>query len=201
MVDSLLSIASKVSDQEIIAAIEAGGVAKERASAQLYQSLEPYILNAVQKFRISEPLAREAFHLALQKTVQAIQFGQFLGKSKISTYFHPIFFNRCIDILRRESSYKEGQLDDYMFNLPDKANDILRRIQAQDNLRQLHLQLDKLGEKCRRLLIDTEWHGKSLEEMAKELNYASASAAGSTKNRCLKKLKSLMNPKVFGNNG
>ena len=184
-----------MTDQEIIRAIESGGIAKEKASSRLYQSLEPYVLNGVKKFRMTEELAREAFHLAINKTIQAIEFGQFQGKSKISTYFHPIFFNRCIDILRRESSYKEDDLDDYMFNLPDKAMDILRDIQAQDNLRQLHLYLDKLGEKCRRLLIDTEWHGKTLDEMAKLLDYSSASAAGTTKNRCLKKLKSLMNLK------
>ncbi|MFK7921218.1 MAG: RNA polymerase sigma factor [Bacteroidia bacterium] len=182
-----------MTDQETIAAIEAGGIDKEKAATKLYEALEPYVLNGMKKFRINETLAREAFHLAINKTIQAIEFGQFQGKSKISTYFHPIFFNRCIDILRRESSYKEGDLDDYMFNLPDKAMDILRNIQAQDNLRELHFHLDALGEKCRRLLIDTEWYGKTLTEMAKILDYASASAAGTTKNRCLQKLKSLMN--------
>lgn len=146
----------------------------------------------MEKYRIREILAREAFHLALQKTVQAIEFGQFEQKSKISTYFHTIFFHRCVDILRRESSYKEKELEDYMLNLPDKAADILRQIQGEDEMQNLHNYLDQLGEKCRRLLIDTEWHGKTLKEMAKKLNYASPSVAGTSKNRCIQRLKALI---------
>jgi len=179
-------------DSELIQSIHQGGISRERAASMLYQRLEAYVFQAMKKYRISEELAREAFHLAIQKTIQAIEFGQFEGKSKISTYFHPIFFHRCVDLLRREKTYKEYQMEDYMYNLPDKAKQILDQIQARENANRLGTYLTRLGENCRHLLIETEWKGYSLKEIAQKLNFASAAVAGTTKNRCLKKLKTLL---------
>ncbi|MEL6672234.1 MAG: sigma-70 family RNA polymerase sigma factor [Bacteroidota bacterium] len=173
-------------------AIRAGGIPAERAANHLYQQWEGYIPKAVERYQMKADLAREAFHLALQKTLQAVSFGQFEGRSKLSTYFHTIFFNRCVDILRRESSYKEKEMEDYMLDLPDAAANILREIQGREDMHRFHQYLDQLGEKCRQLLIQTEWYGKSLKQMAQEMDYASASVAGTSKNRCMQRLKKLM---------
>ncbi|MEO0584695.1 MAG: sigma-70 family RNA polymerase sigma factor [Bacteroidota bacterium] len=182
-------------DIEVVAAIQKGGVDKERAAQFLYSQLEGYILKGKQKYSLNDFQAKEAFHLALQKLVQAIEWRQFEGRSKISTYFHPIFFHRCVDILRRDTSHQEMEMEDYMWDLPDKAMDIMREIEAEEDSQNLHRFMERLGEKCQQLLIETEWKGKSLKEVAREMNYASASVAGSTKNRCMEKLRKLMKPK------
>ncbi|MEO1451962.1 MAG: sigma-70 family RNA polymerase sigma factor, partial [Bacteroidota bacterium] len=177
----------------LMADIQQGGVPRERAVGSLYSQLQGYIGKGMKRYRMSEALAREAFHLALQKVVQAIEWGHFEGKSKISTYFHPIFFHRCVDILRREASHKQtSELEDYMLNLPDMAQDILRDLQAKEELHQLHSLLDQLGEKCRQLLILTEWKGESLKAVANMLGYRSAAVAGTSKNRCMGRLKALI---------
>lgn len=178
--------------EALVGGIRAGGIGRERAVQALYQQLEGYIHRGMERYRLSESLAREAFHLALQKVVQAIEMGQFEGKSKISTYFHPVFFHRCVDILRRETSHATEGLEDYMLNLPDLAQDTLRRLQDQEALHNLHQMMDRLGEKCRKLLIETEWGGKSLRTVARELGYKTAAVAGTSKNRCLSRLKELI---------
>ncbi|MEL6133388.1 MAG: sigma-70 family RNA polymerase sigma factor [Bacteroidota bacterium] len=184
-----------LTDQQVVEAIRSGGLKKERAARFLYHQLEGYVIKGKNKYGLNESQAKEAFHIALQRLIQAIEWRQFEGRSKISTYFHPIFFHRCVDILRRDTSHQEMELEDYMWDLPDKAYDIVLEIQAEEESQNLHRFMEMLGEKCKKLLIETEWNGKSLKEVAQEMNYSSASVAGSTKNRCMEKLRKLMNTK------
>ncbi|MEL7530258.1 MAG: hypothetical protein AAFN10_03070, partial [Bacteroidota bacterium] len=60
----------------------------------------------MKKFRITEELSREAFHLAINKTIQAIEFGQFQGfiKCRRCLFFgDTASLNRTDDILIRQS--------------------------------------------------------------------------------------------------
>ncbi|MEO1589401.1 MAG: hypothetical protein AAFS00_19145, partial [Bacteroidota bacterium] len=66
-------------DIEVVAAIQKGGVEKERAAQFLYSQLEGYILKGKQKYSLDDFQAKEAFHLALQKLIQAIEWHQFEG--------------------------------------------------------------------------------------------------------------------------
>lgn len=180
------------SDQEIINGLQAGGASRERYARILYQTYIKFIFAGVKRYKISEELAQDAYADAVVKVCAHIEQDKFRQDSKLSSYLFQAFSNRCVDKLRSTTSYVFEEDITAFYDLPTRGQGILQQLSISDDLAKLEQLMDTLGKNCKRLLIDTEYYGYSLKEVAEKLGFNKAATAANMKYRCLKQLRELL---------
>jgi RNA polymerase sigma-70 factor (ECF subfamily) len=177
------------SDEALIQDILAGGFARRRATDTFYKAHYKFIYEGKKKYNLSEEDAITAYLEAVTKVVRAIERKKFEGKSKLSTYLYKTFFNCCVDVARSSTSnrYEHDDLSS-VANLADYAQDQLKDLLGSEAMGLLRRMMDKIGKKCKDLLIAIEIDGFSVEETALKLGIKPSSVP-QTKYRCMEKLK------------
>ncbi len=180
-------------DKEILAGLL--GSQKERASweLQFYQRFEYFIKLGCGKFRLSTEDSFSAYSDSLLSAINNITAGRFDGSSSLKTYLFRIFSNKCIDLIRKNSINKASvhysvQNPELLQQLPDKARSAVEQMIHRNKLDTLRECLQKLGEKCRELLLLFE-EGLSDRDIAGRMDYNSAAVVKTTRLRCLEKLR------------
>jgi RNA polymerase sigma factor (sigma-70 family) len=181
------------SEAEILQALQSGeGVKRQQFSGILYEKHFEYIYTGVKRYNISFETAHDAYGDAIIKVCRKVQRGEFRGESKLSSYLFRAFSNRCVDKIRRSASNLITDDIEEHYDLPDKALTIMQELELQEQWEEVSKHLDELGERCRHLLIDTEYYGYSLQEVADRRGISNAATAGNLKYRCLKRLRKLL---------
>lgn len=98
---------TKYDDPTIIRMIEAGGPEAEKALLWLNAQFEGRIDLGCRKHQLTREDAEEAYDDALIALRDNIRSKKFKGESAIRTYFGTIFFNKCIDIIRKSPTKGE----------------------------------------------------------------------------------------------
>ena len=188
----------KISEAEIIAGIQSAGAQRQQYAGYLYEKYFDFIYAGAKRYNLQFDQAHDAYGDAIIKVCQQIQKGAYEGKGKLSSYLFRAFLNRCVDIIRRNASYitQEDIADHY--DLPSQAKSVLEELEHSEKWAQADKAMDELGKKCKRLLLDTEYYGYSLEEVAQRTGYNKASTVANMKYRCLKRLKELLQNKPTG---
>ncbi|MEM7660080.1 MAG: sigma-70 family RNA polymerase sigma factor, partial [Bacteroidota bacterium] len=107
------------------------------------------------------------------------------------TYLNKIFYNKCIDIIRK---YASNRVDAYE-EVPDRVDqddNIIRRMSVQDDFQQLVSMLGQLGDTCKQIILDSEYHGYNSEEIAERVGFSNARSVNSKKYSCLQRLKKMI---------
>lgn len=187
-------------DWEILAGLQ-GGV-KERASweKQFYQLYDYFIGQGCRKFRLSAEDSFSAYSDALLSAIRNIVTGKFDGSSTLKTYLFRIFSNKCIDLVRKNSINKSTvhrtmQVPELLAQLPDKAKSAIESLIHRNKMEALRANLQKLGEKCREILLLFE-DGFSDRQIAEAMDYHNAAVVKTTRLRCIEKLRELMLPNL-----
>ena len=178
-------------DQQIVEGILAGESQKQRITSYLYKQYVGYVIKGKRKYRISEEDAREAYADAIVGLCRQVERGVYRGDSKVSTYLFGAFSNRCVDKLRKLSSNKVDWVDEIP-SMPEKARGILHEIISKEEVERLSQFMNKLGEKCRQVLLDSEYHGYSVDEIAQRMGLKNGPTVSSMKYRCMEKLRTLV---------
>jgi RNA polymerase sigma factor (sigma-70 family) len=177
----------KVSDTELIQALRSGGTRREKYEYHLYRLHIDFVSKRPRKYKLSDEEARDAYTDAFMIVVDHIISGRFRGESSIKTYLSRIFRNKCVDQARKNSTIKVDWTDEFP-ELADSSRDFLKRMIGEEMVSGLHKLLDKIGEKCKELLL-LSGSGFSPAEIAQEMGFKTGKSASSQRYKCLEKLK------------
>ena len=180
-------------DKQIIEAIRAGGIQKERCMNHLFRIYRQLVFRGQNRYKLNATDAKEVYFDSLLALVAAIDTARFKGESKISTYLFRVFENRCKNKVRDAMRYRARY--EWVFDIPgfsDDAYNVLDKLIKEEQMEWLDKVLEELGGKCKEILMLSEFMGYSMEEIAEKLNIGSAGAVTSTKYRCMQKIKSII---------
>lgn len=176
-----------------MAGIIAGGRRQEQSITNLYQRLFHLVREGKAQYPVLEEdellTAYNSSIISFRKQVLKQAFRQ---ESSIHTYIRRIFFNQCIDMLRKRSSIKEEQRDKLPEVPTSNRQNSLQQLIIEDDFSHMLKLLNALGEICKEIILDSEYWGYSSEEIARRISFANARSVNSKKYACLKKLRDLL---------
>ncbi|MFK7774513.1 MAG: RNA polymerase sigma factor [Saprospiraceae bacterium] len=179
------------SDDEIIKAFLAGGTSKEAAVNQVMNDFIHYLPTVAKKTGLKKEEALDIFTDAIMDMIDQIVAFKFKGESKLSTYFYKIFYFKCVDLFRKNTTNNI----EYREELPEVSDTSLiapNKIEIEEEIKQLHKYLNQLGEPCKQILLDWGFWGYNMSEIAERIGLESSTQAKDRKYKCLKKLRKLM---------
>lgn len=180
---------STATDEEIIAAIQAGGLQRQRFEELLFLRHLDFVRKRPRKYALSNEEGRDAYTDAFLVVADHIRSGKFRGESSLKTYLSRIFRNKCVDQFRKNSTVKVDWVDEFP-QLADESRDFLRQLMGEEEVGILRQWMQQLGARCRELLEYSGW-GYSPTEIADKMGFSSARSASSQRYKCLEKLKAL----------
>lgn len=178
-------------DVQLLADIQAGGIARERAATQVYDQHLRFVYRMIKDKGLTEEEARDAYVDAVLAVVEQVAQGKFRGESRLSTYLFQILTFKSIDQLRRKGARRVDTTDE-MPDLADPAQNALERLGLDQEVGQLTGLMGRLGERCRGILLDWAYHGYSMEEIAQRHALKDATSAATQKYKCFQRLKKLL---------
>ncbi len=177
-------------DEALIEAIHAGGSRQELGIRNLYDQFFYLTRDGRKKYpTLDESDLVTAYNSAVISLRKQLLTGKFRGDSALATYFTRIFTNKCIDLLRKQKSGLQTTPYEYAPEVEDKTPNALHRLIQSDQLERVRRQLQVLGEVCKQILLDSEYHGYSSEEIATRIGFSNAASVNSKKYSCLQKLR------------
>lgn len=183
---------TKTADNELVKGIRAGGTQRRYFENLLYNKYSYLIKDATRKHKIEEEEASMAYSDAILTGIEHIVSGRFEGRSELKTYIYQIFYNKCVDVIRRKTTKDTYRLslDDILEPIPDPQRTVVQELIRKQDHEKLRKLLGTLGDRCQELL--RRWaEGFTDQESAVEFGYSSANVAQTTRLRCLEKLREL----------
>ena len=185
---------TKSSDLQLIEGIAGGGSQRRQCENKLYEKYFYFVKEGVRKHRISEDDAASAYSDTILTAIDSIVQCRFEGRSELKTYLFQIFSNKCVDVIRKNTTNKESimqqsfSIDEMLTPIPDESRGIIQKLIAQSEIEKLYQQLQKIGEKCKQMIL--AWgEGYNDEEISLTLGYNTAAVAKTSRLRCLEKLR------------
>ena len=180
-------------DAEILYGLKADYKERCRYEKILYQQYNYFIDEGCRKYNLNEEDSFSAYSDTILSALHNIIDNHFDGRSSLKTYLYQIFYNKCIDLLRKNTTNKQQvhktmPVPEMMNQLPDAAKTIVERLMSNELKAKVKEQLNNIGEKCREILLMFE-DGLSDREIAEELAYNNAAVVKTTRLRCLEKLR------------
>jgi RNA polymerase sigma factor (sigma-70 family) len=180
-------------DSHILSGLKADYAERSRHEKILYRQYYYFIEEGCRKYSLNYDDSFSAYSDALLSAIQNIVSDRFDGRSSIKTYLYQIFSNKCIDLVRKNTTNKQQvhktmPVADVMNQLPDNARGVVERLVTSELKANIKKQLDAIGQKCKELLLMFE-DGLSDKEIAQFLNYSNAAVVKTTRLRCLDKLR------------
>jgi RNA polymerase sigma factor (sigma-70 family) len=160
----------------------------EKCLEAFYKENIRFISVMEKKYGLNREATIDAYTDAIIDFKEQVRNHQFRQKSKCSTYLYSIFNNKCIDILRKKTTYTI--INDLPENLKDQSPDIVQMLTLNVEKEYLDNLMDKLGSRCREILMD--WNdGYSMDEIAERNDLLNANVARSKRYTCLQQLLTL----------
>ena len=159
--------------------------------AELYESYRTEFLRWIMKYRCTAEEAKDAYQFAVLTFYENIINGKLtLLSSSEKTYLFAIGKNKILEMKR--ASNKLTEIDNLEESLPDVSFDDDEQVDP-NQLKRVALCLEKLGQPCVSLLKEFYYHCRSMEEIAKLLDYKNTDSAKNQKYKCLLRLRKLFN--------
>jgi RNA polymerase sigma factor (sigma-70 family) len=180
---------------ELREALQAGGLSRRRSTRLLYEKYQDFIYAGIKRYRLSFEEAQDAYSDAIIGVCRQVEAGRFEGKSKLSTYLFQAFSNRCVDRTRKISSHViEEDIEQYP-EIPERALSVIKKLEITEDVNRLQEIMGQLGERCRQILMDAEYHGYTMAEIAEKMGFNNAATASNIKYRCMSRLRKILNKK------
>ena len=179
-------------DAQILEGLKADYAERSRQEKILYQQYYYFIDEGCRKYNLSYDDSFSAYSDAVLSAIHNIISERFDGRSSLKTYLYQIFSNKCIDLVRKNTTNKQQvhktmPVADAMNQLPDNAKNIIEKLVTNELKAKVKKQLDAIGQKCKELLLMFE-DGLTDKEIAEVLSYSNAAVVKTTRLRCLDKL-------------
>jgi RNA polymerase sigma-70 factor (ECF subfamily) len=180
-------------DNQILEGLKSNYADRGRSEKVLYQQYYYFTDEGTRKYNLSFDDSFSAYSDAILSAIHNIVNNKFDGRSTIKTYLYQIFSNKCIDLVRKNTTNKQQvhktmPVADAMSQLPDGAKNIIEKLVTGELKATIKGQLNAIGEKCKELLLMFE-DGLTDKEIAELLSYSNAAVVKTTRLRCLEKLR------------
>ena len=186
-----------MTDQELIHGLRLGEGSRQRFENELYLTYRYFIQEGCQKYRLNQEDGFSAYSDAVLSVITSITGNRFEGRSSLKTYLFQIFSNKCVDLVRRNTSNKSSvhhssALPEMMQQMPDGAKNAVERMMQKFQWSLVAGKLQELGDKCRQMLRLFE-EGYSDQQIADAMAYQTAAVAKTSRLRCIDKLREKIN--------
>ena len=184
-------------DRQIIGHLLQNGLDKRRGEEALFSRYAYFIREGMGKHGLSEEEAFNAYSDSVLATIERISNGTFQGRSSLKTYLYQIFYNKCVDLLRKNATNKNSMnrtesISEKLLHISDKARSVVQILIDKADWNLLKEKLNQLGDDCRKMLL--LWADSySDKEIAGVMEYKTADVVKTSRLRCLEKLKRLYN--------
>jgi RNA polymerase sigma factor (sigma-70 family) len=180
-------------DDQILEGLKAGYAERSRQEKIFYRQYEYFIDEGCRKYNLNYDDSFSAYSDAVLSALHNIINERFDGRSSLKTYLYQIFSNKCIDLVRKNTTNKQQvhktmPVADAMNQLPDNARNVIERLVTHELKANIKKQLEAIGQKCKELLLMFE-DGLTDKEIAEILSYSNAAVVKTTRLRCLEKLR------------
>ncbi len=188
----------KTSDTQIINNLTAGYPERSKQEKMLYEEYFYFVNEGCRKYNLMYEDSFSAYSDAFLSALLNIINGRFDGRSSIKTYLFQIFSNKCIDLIRKNTTnkqqvFKTTELPDMMNQLPDAAKTAVEKMMNGEQRKMVKEMMETIGARCKELLLLFE-DGYTDKEIAEHLNYNNAAVVKTTRLRCLDKLREKVKP-------
>mgnify|MGYP006362767173 CR=1 FL=1 len=182
-----------MTDTQLITGLQQGSAERKKYEGELYLTYNYFIREGCNKYKLSEDDSFSAYSDAVLSVLNNITSGRFEGRSSIKTYLFQIFSNKCVDLVRKNTTNKSSVnqgigVSEILMQLPDAARNVVDKMMQKYNLGILAEKLKEIGDKCRDMLLLFE-EGFTDREIAEQLQYQTAAVAKTSRLRCLDKLR------------
>ena len=196
----MLSFSGRTDENQIVSGIQSGGRERPVYEKQLYAHFLYFVRQGMLKYRIAEEDAASAYSDTIITVISAITTGTFEGRSSLKSYAFQIFMNKCVDLLRKETTKKNkvhqtASISSLIMDLPDRARDAVQELITKSDRNLMWQKLQEIGEKCKQMLLLFE-DNYSDKEIAVLMQYSSADVVKTSRLRCIDKLRE----KIAGSN-
>ena len=162
----------------------------------LYQQYRYFIQEGCRKHGVSYEDSFSAYSDAVLSLILNVRNARFDGRSSLKTYLFQIFSNKCIDLLRKNTTNKNKANQsvgepELLSHLSDGARSVIEKLIDRQKTAAIRQYLETIGEKCKEILLLFE-DGYTDNEIAERLAYNTAAVAKTTRLRCLEKIKDKM---------
>ena len=141
------------------------------------------------QYSCSKDEAREAYQISILVLYENIVNNKLQTlHSSLKTYLFSIGKNKFLELKKKENRYSHSSLElDYGL----AEIETIEEEDREKNLQLVESSLDKLGDPCRSLLKLYYFKGKSMDEIAEEMNYKNGATAKNLKYKCLARLRDI----------
>jgi len=186
---------SHSSDEEIIRNLTAAGSNKRRGEDDLFSRFVYFIKVGMERYNVSEDDSFDAYSDTIISAVDSIRSGRFESRSSLKTYLFRVFNNKCVDIVRKNTTNKSSvnhttNIDNMLVQLSDDTKSVVQQLAEQSDFDEIKRKLIELGESCKSLLTMFA-EGFTDREIALAMNYKSADVVKTSRLRCLEKLRKM----------
>jgi RNA polymerase sigma factor (sigma-70 family) len=186
---------SRSSDEEIIRNLTATGSNKQKGEDDLFGRFAYFIKVGMERYKVKEDDSFDAYSDTIISVIVSVRSSQFESRSSLKTYIFKVFHNKCVDIVRKNTTNKRSvnrtsALDTMMMQLSDTAKSAVQQIIEQSDFDEMKRKVAELGENCRALLTMFA-EGYADKEIALSMEYKSAEVVKTSRLRCLERLRKM----------
>lgn len=177
-----MKIASRYSDEEVVAALQQGGREAERCLKHLYSSQLKFAIAYIRQNSGSVKDAEDVFQDSVIALYEQVRNNSYRAESGINSYLMRILKNKWLNVIKRRGIHEKAvdKLDDHESYSAEREAAIK---QAAKKL------IGKAGEDCQRILSLVFFYKYSMDEVAEFADFKNAQNARNKKMKCLKKIR------------
>ena len=193
----VLGSSTQYNDQQIIEFLRLNSKERRRSEDQLFNRYAYFIREGISRHRLTEDEAFTAYSDSIFSAIEKIRNQNFEGRSSLKTWLFQIFHNKCVDLVRKNTTNKSSvnrteSISEVLFQISDTARSAVQTLIDKTDWNLLRSKLNEVGENCRQLL--SMWsEGYGDREIASIMEYKTADVVKTSRLRCLEKLRILYN--------
>tara|TARA_B100000809_G_scaffold239100_1_gene260379 strand:- start:13092 stop:13685 length:594 start_codon:yes stop_codon:yes gene_type:complete len=172
-------------DEDILSAIY-NSKDEDKALEFLYSKLLPKVKRITKKYNANDIDAYDVFQESIVKLYDYVKLDKFNKKYSIEAFVLTVAKNKIIDNLRKKTTRKEVEIND--FDFPEKLevnNDTLITKEKNNAMEQVFA---TIGEKCKELLLLSIYDRRSMSEISEIMGFSNKDSAKTQNYKCKQKL-------------
>lgn len=182
-------------DEELIKSLQQNNALKRKAEEELFNRHFYFIKEGMNKYSLPEEESFDAYSDTILQAIDNIARGLFEKRSTLKTYLYRIFYNKCVDLIRKKTTNKSSihqtsSISDMLLMIADSAKTVIQQLIEKTDMDLLKSKMNELGENCKKLLAMFA-DGYNDKEIAIAMQYKTADVVKTSRLRCLDKLRQL----------